>query len=397
MVLALVGSVLLGLTTIVNPAAAAAPSVTIVPVLRATGLQVPTQVVAANDGTSRLFIAEKRGAIRIFTGTGMQGPAYLDIRGKVDNNGERGLLGVAFAPGFRTSPYFWVTYVRKGDGALVVSRFKAATASARQVSAATERVVFVVTRPNASTTNHNGGAVVFGKDGYLYISTGDAGSAGDPYNTAQRGIPLNGKILRINVNKACGTKAYCIPTSNPYYGSTKTQWVTHTIGWRNPWRMSVDPVTGHLWVGDVGQDRREEVNIVTPSDAGKNYGWSCREGDEAYAGGNPCSEVPLIAPVFTYCHPDNVVGCSDPVGGESITGGFVYRGSWYSSQMAGRYFFGDFINGNLWAGVPGDFQRAGSLNSVSSFGVDDGGEPWAVTISGSTQGTLVRLAIRPAA
>jgi glucose/arabinose dehydrogenase len=371
-------------------AAAAGPDVVITPVVRATGLQVPTQVVAANDGTSRLFVAEKRGVIRVFTGSGMQGPSYLDIRSKVATEGERGLLGVAFAPQFRISPYLWVTYTRKGDGALVVSRFTAPSATARQVYGSTERIVFVVPRPSATTTNHNGGAIVFGKDNLLYISTGDGGSGGDPYNTAQRGLSLNGKILRINVNRACKDRAYCIPESNPYYLSTQVHWVTYSLGWRNPWRMSVDPVTGALWAGDVGQNRWEEVNVVS---AGANYGWSCKEGDDTYDSSR-CGAGTLTAPTFAYCHPGEVVGCTDAIGGDSITGGHVYRGSWYSSVIAGRYLFGDFINGNLWVGVPGDFRRAGNVPSISSFGVDDGGELWAVTISGSTNGTLVRLSVR---
>lgn len=389
--LALVAVLGAGLLAPAGPVAAApAPDVVITPVVRATGLQVPTQVVAANDGRSRLFVAEKRGAIRVFTGSGMQGPAYLDIRSKVATEGERGLLGVAFAPSFRVSPYLWVTYTRKGDGALVVSRFKASSATARQVSAATERVVFVVPRPSATTTNHNGGAIVFGKDNYLYISTGDGGSSGDVFNTAQRGLSLNGKILRINVNRACKDRAYCIPESNPYYLSKRVHWVTYSLGWRNPWRMSVDSVTGTLWAGDVGQDRWEEVNVVR---AGANYGWSCKEGDDTYIASR-CGAGTLTPPTFAYCHPGEVAGCTPATGGASITGGHVYRGTWYSSAMRGRYFFGDFINGNLWVGVPGDFRRAGNIASISSFGVDDGGEMWAVTISGSAKGTLVRLAVR---
>ena len=372
-----------GLLAPVSPAAAAAqPSVVLGQRVLATGLQQPVHVTSANDGSSRMFVVEKAGRIRVYTGNKIQSATYLDLRSKVAGGGERGMLGVAFSPRFPTTHQFWVTYTRKNDGYLVVSRFTAVNAKATTVAASTEKVVFVVPRPDPSSFNHNGGSLAFGKDGYLYIGTGDGGGAGDPYNRAQSPTTLNGKILRLDVARGCKPRLYCIPSTNPYAGSTTLQKPVYARGFRNPWRISIDASTGYLWVGDVGQDSYEEIDVVRSTTAGRNYGWSCQEGDAPYNPGR-CDGDALIPPVLSICHPDTVVGCTEDVGGESVTGGFVYRGSKYAATMSGRYFFGDFITGNLWVLGAGVLQRAGSLASVTSFGVDDGGEPYAVTIGGS--------------
>ena len=300
--------------------AASQPRVVLKPVVGASGLHQPVQVTSAYDGSTRLFVVEKRGIIRVFNGRSVElRPTQTSGRRSTPLS-ERGLLGVAFSPNFRSNRYLWTTHTRKGDGALVVTRFRSSKPTSIKVSAGTARVVLVVKRPRSAVGNHNGGAIVFGKDGLLYISTGDGGGAGDPFNRAQSANTLNGKILRIDVRRSCGTRFYCIPPSNPYARSTTHQKTVFVRGFRNPWRMSVDPVTGFLWVGDVGQDRWEEVNVVRPTMGGRNFGWSCREGKEIF-NASRCRSETLIGPSIRYCHPGAVKGCTTSVGGESVTGG----------------------------------------------------------------------------
>lgn len=359
------------------PTALPAQSLRVVPRRVLTGLVAPVLVTSARDGSSRLYVVEKAGRIRTVSGGQVTG-TWLDIRGIVADSGEQGLLGLAFPAGFQTSRYFYVTYTRS-DGALVLARFRAPSATSARVSASTRQTILVV--PHPTYQNHNGGNIAFGPDGYLYLGTGDGGGGGDPFANAQNRTRLGGKMLRIDVRKACGARAYCIPPSNPYATSStfrKEIWLT---GLRNPWRWSFD-TNGDLYVADVGQDRREEMTLLRAGQqAGRNLGWSCREGSLIYNASRCSSAVTYKAPSLQLCHPS--VPSTQCMGlGESITGGFVYRGSAYP-DAAGLYVFADFVTGKVWGWRAGQKPTAASnLARVTGFGLSDSRELFAVTIDG---------------
>ena len=252
------------------------------------GLESPTQITNAGDGTDRLFVVEQRGTVRVIQGGVLQPGFFLDIRSKVEDGGERGLLGLAFSPSFETNRQLFVYYTRNG-GDIVVTRF---TTNAPRTDAdeSTHRPLFLI--EHSAQTNHNGGGLTFGPNGLLYIAVGDGGGSGDPRNNAQRKTTLLGKILRVNVN---GTKSgpfhhYSNPAANPFKGSTPGLDEIWAYGLRNPWRISFDRVTGQLFIGDVGQGRWEEIDREKPGiRGGRNYGWNAMEGFHCYT----ASKCPL--------------------------------------------------------------------------------------------------------
>ena len=256
-----------------SSASAAAPDVSITFSRQATGLVQPVHVASPFDGTGRLFVVEKAGRIRVVSGGRLLATPYLDIRSLVKDAGEGGLFSIAFHPHWRTQPYFWVNYVTNA-GDIRVARFKAPSYTSNSVSASTQVKIIDVWHPD-KYTNHYGGQVVFGHDGYLYVSTGDGGSGDDPGNRAQDTRFMLGKMLRLQV---IGCPIYCIPPTNPYARSTTAKRQIWAIGLRNPWRFSFDAATHDLWIGDVGQGRQEEVDHIRAGAGGKNLGWSCREG-----------------------------------------------------------------------------------------------------------------------
>jgi glucose/arabinose dehydrogenase len=330
-------------------------------------------VASPFDGTGRLFVVEKAGRIRVFSGGRLLATPYLDIRSLVKDDGEGGLFSIAFHPHWRTQPYFWVNYVTNA-GDIRVARFKAPSYTSNSVSASTQVKIIDVWHPD-QYTNHYGGQVVFGHDGYLYVSTGDGGSGGDPGNRAQDTRFMLGKMLRLQV---IGCSIYCIPPTNPYARSTTAKRQIWAIGLRNPWRFSFDAATHDLWIGDVGQGRQEEVDHIRAGAGGKNFGWSCREGTLVYNASRCRSGT-------TYTNPEMVYGRSF---GTTITGGFVYRGATYRSLLGGRYIGADFGSGRVFYG--GNLRVGGSLDGVTSFGEGPGRELWAVTIDGG----LYRMAAR---
>jgi glucose/arabinose dehydrogenase len=342
-------------------------------VLSTSGFSAPVLVTSAKDGANRLYVVEKAGRIR-WVKDGRIGGTYLDIRGLVTDNGERGMLGLAFAPDFATSRYLWVTYTNS-SGALVLARFRAATASATSVAASTRRTVLTV--PHPSYANHNGGNIAFGPDGMLYLGTGDGGGGGDPLANGQDPTSLSGKILRVDVR--CGSAIYCLPADNPYAGSANRNaqhiWMS---GVRNPWRWSFD-TTGTIWVADVGQDKYEEVTYLSrATQKGANLGWSCWEARSRYNAARCGSGVTYRFPQIVLCHAA-VSGCR---AGRSITGGFVYRGSQYPGA-AGMYVFADFAAGTMWGYRVGDgWTPAHRLGQVTGFGLSDTREIYAVTYGG---------------
>jgi glucose/arabinose dehydrogenase len=319
----------------------------------ADGLSRPVEIQSARDASQRLFIIEKHGTIRVYENGQLLDAPFLDITDRVDDSGnEMGLLGLAFHPDYARNGFFYVNYT--GDGGHTrIARFHAEENSA---DAGSEKVLLIVEQPYE---NHNGGALAFGPDGYLYAGLGDGGLAGDPHKNGQNTKTLLGKILRIDVNNG---DPYSIPSDNPFGNEV---WA---YGLRNPWRISFDRATGDLWIGDVGQGDWEEVDYF-PADgvAGANFGWSIMEGNHGYDG-EP--QPGLILPAAEYSHADAYGGCS-------VTGGYAYRGS--MPEWNGIYFYGDYCTGYIWGlfNSNGNWQNkllfeTGEL--ITSFGQDEAGE-----------------------
>ena len=347
------------------------------------GLVAPTQITNARDGTGRLFVVEQRGTIRVIQGGVLQPGFFMDIRGKVEDGGERGLLGLAFDPNFKNNRRLFVYYTRNG-GDIVVSRFTT-NAARTDVIESTARPLLLI--EHSAQSNHNGGAMAFGPNGYLYIGVGDGGGAGDPRNNAQRKYTLLGKILRINVN---GTGHgpfghYSVPRSNPFYGPTPGLEAIWDYGLRNPWRISFDRGTGKLFIADVGQNRFEEIDREKAGfTGGRNYGWNAMEGMHCYT----ASKCPLAGdtlPNAEYSHAD---------GNCSITGGYVYRGP-TQTALVGLYVFADWCSGRIWTiphnglavNTPETLRADTDLN-ITSFGESENGELYAVTSAGGVYQVL---------
>jgi glucose/arabinose dehydrogenase len=376
------GSVAAGVPALVGTAAAPLSQVRVTATKVVGGLSSPILVRSAPDGSSRLYVVEQGGRVRLYKKGKLRG-TYLDIRSIVRAGGEQGLLGLAFAPDFATSRYLFVTYTR-GDGALVLARFRAPTASAKKVSTATRKTILVVPHPGA--TNHNGGDIAFGRDGFLYLGTGDGGSGGDPSNNAQNRRSLLGKMLRIDVR--CAKATYCIPSSNPYATSSTYKKQIWMVGLRNPWRWSFD-VDGTQWIADVGQDGYEEVTAVSRAQArGANLGWSCREGKHVYDSGRCASGTTYLTPQLELCHPEKN-GCQATRSGESVIGGYVYRGRSFPSAV-GTYVLADFITGYLWPARGSSLGTPSRLANVTGFGLNDKREIYATTYAGG----LYRIGFR---
>lgn len=368
----------------------------------ATGFSQPTDITGAGDGSERLFVTEKSGLIRIIDQTdySVLSTPFLDLSDQILTNSERGVLGLAFHPDFENNGEFFVNYISDGTGSpspgqTVVSRFTLSVPSSNVASIGTEDVLLTITQPFA---NHNAGDLAFGPDGYLYIPTGDGGSGGDPEDSGQDPQSLLGKMLRIDVDAAPapGGPNYVVPGDNPFVGNNSVRDEIWALGLRNPWRISFDRVTGDLWIGDVGQNAREEVDFQPASSTGgENYGWDCREGFIAFSGNssNLCGNGSTYTdPLFDYNE--------TPPGGfysQSLTGGFVYRGQ-RADDLVGWYLAADFSRDDLYLVPPGgsamnvDKQPSG-LNTITTFGEDDNGNLYAAGFGGNvahvtTQRTL---------
>jgi uncharacterized repeat protein (TIGR01451 family) len=348
---------------------ATSPQVTVDQIV-ASGLDHPALVTYAGDGSARLFILEQPGQIKIVQNGVVLSPSFLDLRAKVSYGGERGLLGLAFHPAYTTNGYFYVNYTRLSDGATVVERYQV-SANPNLALPGSAFQILVIPQPYA---NHNGGHLAFGPDGKLYIGMGDGGSGGDPQNLAQNINSLLGKMLRIDVDSAL---PYGIPSDNPFVGKAGADEIW-ALGLRNPWRFSFDRQTGDLWIGDVGQNVWEEVDFQPGGVGGLNYGWRCYEGTHAYNLNPACVGV-QTPPVAEYNHSE----------GQSVTGGFVYRGKRFPA-LTGYYFYADFSQGKIWS-----LQKTGSTWSspllvldtpfaISSFGEDQEGEVYITDYYGGT-------------
>jgi glucose/arabinose dehydrogenase len=343
------------------------------------GLDSPLAVTSAGDGSGRIFVTEQGGQIRIVRDGTLVATPFLDIASRITSGGERGLLGLAFHPKFPSDPRFFVNYTDT-NGDTQVSSFTMASGTPDVADPSSEVKILHIAQPYA---NHNGGAVVFGPDGFLYISTGDGGSGGDPQGNGQSLATLLGKILRIDVDRTDGAQPYATPPDNPFVGRADARPEIYLYGLRNPWRISFDRATRDLWIGDVGQSAWEEVDDARAGTGGENYGWNTMEGNHCFNPPTGCSKTGLTLPVAEYGHD---AGCT-------IIGGNVYRGS-AQPALSGGYFFGDYCSGTIWAIDPGsDALRAPTVvlkgsASLSSFGEDEAGELYATDIGG---GKLLRV------
>jgi hypothetical protein len=332
----------------------------------ASGLQSPT-FATAPAGDARLFVVEQPGRIRVVENGSLLPTPFLDITDRVLSGGERGLLSIAFHPGYAQNGLFFVYYTdRQGD--IRVDRFRV-SADRNRADAASARAIITVAHREAG--NHNGGLVAFGPDGKLYLGTGDGGGGGDPQGNGQNRQALLGKLLRLDVDAG---DPYAIPPDNPYANGTGGRPEIWAIGLRNPWRFSWSG--GTLYVADVGQNAWEEVNAVPAASAGINYGWNPMEGAHCYTAG--CDTTGKTLPVLEYGHAE---GCS-------ITGGYAYRGNAVPA-LRGHYFYADYCRGwvrsfRLAGGQVTDRREwdVGDVGSIASFGEDGGGELYVVAAAG---------------
>lgn len=357
-----------------------------------TGFNQPLYLTAVPDGSGRVFVVEKVGRIRILnpaTGAVAATP-FLDLSGQLSVDGERGLLGLALAPDFTASGTFYI-YLTAPGGQIQLRRYRTFAGNLNQADPSTGDTLLAIDHP---LSNHNGGWIGFGPDGLLYLAVGDGGGGGDPNNNAQNTNVLLGKLLRIDVRAddfpLDTLRDYAIPGGNPFASGANGRPEIWAFGLRNPFRNSFDPLTQNLWIGDVGQNAREEIDLMRPNDGGANFGWRVLEGTAVFNGTPTPSMVP---PVAEYLHG------SGPTQGNSVTGGYVYRGP--VEALRGQYVFGDFVTGNLWS-IPiarvtlgttipssqfilrrADFTpNAGAINNVASFGVDQAGNLYIVDFDG---------------
>ena len=340
------------------------------------GLDRPVVVAHAGDGSGRLFIAQQGGEILVFDGTRLLPVPFLDLSSSVSSGSEQGLLGLAFHPNYETNGLFYVN-LTDAAGDTQILRFTV-SADANVADPGSVVPLLSVDQPFA---NHNGGQLVFGPDGKLWIGLGDGGSAGDPGNRAQSGSTLLGKILRIDVDQGV---PYGIPLDNPFVADPAVRDEIWALGLRNPWRFSFDRLTGDLFIADVGQNAWEEVSFEpVTSGGGRNYGWRRMEGAHCFNPASNCDDGSLVLPILEYSHS---LGCS-------ITGGYRYRGAEMPERF-GTYFFGDFCSGRIWGGIEnvetGTWTSTELLDSdvlISTFGEDEQGELYVADLGG----TLYRM------
>jgi len=352
----------------------------------ATNVTRPVYVTHAGDGSGRIFIVEQPGRVRVMNSGMLQAEPFLDIDARVGGGtaggNEQGLLGLAFPPGFISKQYFYVHYFSSAASEMILSRFYASTNDMNLANASSEEVILRIPQPES---NHNGGQVSFGKDGYLYLGPGDGGGANDLHGTignGQKRDTMLGKILRIDVETSPITNGYEIPPNNPFVLDTNTFDEIWALGLRNPYRFSFDRDTGDLYIGDVGQGGDEEIDVQSASSAGgENYGWRRYEASRCtMIQGDSCETNSLTFPVFEYPHTG---------GRQAVVGGFVHRGSEAWSLLYGTYFFADYSTGEILG-----LKREGTNwidtvftdepYAVSGFGEDEPGNIYVCDIFGGT-------------
>jgi len=333
-----------------------------------TGLSNPVFVGNAGDGSGRLFLVEQDGIVLVLQPLQSTPTIFLDVRTRIATVGEQGLLGLAFHPQYARNGRFFVYYTRAGDGTIVIAEYRVSPDP--NVADTTEHVL--VTIPHPVHTNHNGGMLAFGPDGFLYAGVGDGGGGNDEPNNAQNTEVLLGKILRIDVDRPGPGTPYSSPPDNPFVNAPGRDEI-FAFGFRNPWRFSFDRMTGEPWIGDVGQDEREEIDRSLVR--GGNYGWRIFEGFLCTnLGPSICNPSDYVDPVLDYSHAR---------GRCSVTGGYVYRGS-RGTLPAGVYVYGDFCSGEIFV-TNGEIQTLLMFTAmnISSFGEDEHGELYVVDRVGS--------------
>lgn len=341
----------------------------------AGGFDSPLALTHAGDGSGRLFVTEQPGRIFVIRDGTVLSTPFLDIRDRVRSGGEQGLLSVAFHPRYEENGFFYVDYTDNG-GDTVVARYSVSSANPDVANPDSEFVILTVDQPY---TNHNGGQLQFGPDGYLWIGMGDGGHGGDPHNHAQNLLRLLGKLLRIDVDSG---QPYAIPPNNPFATVRDARPEIWAVGLRNPWRFSFDRATGDLWIGDVGQAAWEEIDYLKAPLEPANFGWRIMEGMHCY-NSSSCSMIGLTLPILEY---GRALGCS-------VSGGYVYRGTEFLS-LRGTYLYGDFCSGRIWGarrGGSGEWQSEVLLDttlSISSFGEDEAGELYVVDLGGTVHRVL---------
>lgn len=344
--------------------------------LHAKGLTKPTAIAASGvKGDKRLFAVEQGGKIFVVNASGsVVKEPFLDISSLLTTGGEAGLLGMAFSPTYATDGYFYVNYTDK-DMQTVVARYKV-SGDENTADTSTAQVILRQKQPYA---NHNGGALAFGPDGYLYIAFGDGGSGGDPERRAQDVSTWLGKILRIDVARL----PYTSPGDNPFVSTPGAKPEIWSVGLRNPWRISFDAKSGEMYIADVGQGQIEEINVEAARQGGKNYGWRCYEGDKEFKLDGCKSRDQYVFPALSYDHSED--RCS-------VTGGYVYQGSAYPN-MVGSYFYGDYCGGQVYfmKRANGSFTTTKALDTpykISTFGQDNAGELY---VADYTSGAIYRI------
>ena len=332
-------------------------------------LTSPVLVTNAHDGTNRLFIVEQAGRIRVQQPGGATLPTlFLNITSRVSSGGERGLLGLAFHPNYAANRRFFVYYTRTGDGTIVLAEYLVSSSNPN-VAETTEKVILTITHP---ASNHNGGTIEFGPDNFLYIATGDGGIAPGPGNPAQNKDDIQGKMLRIDIDNPALPLNYSSPPSNPFFGAIPGRDEIYALGLRNPFRYSFDSLTGQIYLGDVGLNTREEIDIIT---LGGNYGWSVYEGTLC-TNSQPALCIPanFIPPITEYTHSG---------GGCAVIGGDVYRGT-RGSLPVGSYVYGDNCTGEIFIFENGVSSLLMDTSlSISGFGQDENREIYVVALQGS--------------
>jgi len=352
-----------------------AQSVSLVRAFPRLTFNTPVFLTHAGDGTNRIFVVQQDGNILVFPNDSAvaAGNTFLHITPKLSSvKGEQGLLGLAFHPDYKTNGYFYVNYTAPNPLRTVVARYRVLPGDPGRGDSSSEYRIIEINQP---FSNHKGGMISFGPDGYLYIGMGDGGSANDPDTNGQHRTTLLGKILRIDVNDTTASTHYKIPPDNPFAGNS-SGWKEEiwALGMRNPWRWSFDPPTGALWVGDVGQDVREEIDIVT---RGGNYGWNITEGEICRPPASSCDTTGLIFPIKDYPH----------TLGNAITGGYVYRGT-RTPFLTGAYIYGDYGSGRIWmlryanGAIAADSMLTQAPFEISSFGTDEFNELYIVSYGG---------------
>jgi len=331
----------------------------------------------ASDNSNRLFLSVKTGKIFVFEDINNTNSykLFLDISKQINSIGyEEGLLSLAFDPNYQINRQFYVYYSASNPRRSILSMFLTHKNNPNKADPNSEKIILEILQPYA---NHNGGSIVFGPDKHLYIGLGDGGSRGDPLGNGQNPNTLLGSILRITPDKHSSINKYTIPSDNPFIGNEKMKNEIWAYGLRNPWRLTFDSITGDLWVGDVGQNDYEEINLVTK---GKNYGWNIMEGMHCYPTKNSCKKIGLELPIVEYSSKQNS-NCS-------VIGGYVYRGSRIPS-LQGSYIYGDYCSGKIWAlhyyknKSPNTELLVNSSLKISSFGEGQNGEIYILSFDGN--------------